>query len=106
MTQKDLALLLNFEQQAISNYERDIREPSLDEVRKFCEIFEVTADYFLGISIQRTAQISEDDAALLDAYHAASPEAREMVDFALARYMEKKGSSASLEGHGGENGTL
>lgn len=88
--QLDLASRLGVRQQAISKYENGSLDIDTNTIRCLCEIFGVTADYLLGLSTQRSAQISEEDAALVAAYHAAPAEIRAIVDTALDPYAQKK----------------
>lgn len=101
-TQSELASRLGREQQAVSKYERFSVDLDTDMIRRLCEIFGCTADYLLCMSDQRTAAISEDDAAILAAYHALSPELLGIVDHILLPYLEKKTSSASQDAQGGD----
>lgn len=48
LTQKQVAQVLGTVPTAITNYESGIREPSLDNLKKFCDLYEVSADYLLG----------------------------------------------------------
>ncbi len=92
--QLELGKLLCCGQQTISRYEGEKREISLEGVRILCRYFGVTADYLLGLSTQRTAGVTEADARLLRAYHAAPEPIRRIVDTALEDYAEKKEPAA------------
>lgn len=48
LTQKQLAKILNTDQQAISRYEREQIDLSTNFILKVCDYFGVTADYLLG----------------------------------------------------------
>ncbi len=50
LTQQGIAGLLNIKQQSYIRYEYGTGEPSLNTLIKLTQIFEVTADYLLGIS--------------------------------------------------------
>lgn len=50
MTQQQIAGLLNVKQQSYIRYEYGTGEPCLNTLIKLTEIFNVTADYLLGIS--------------------------------------------------------
>jgi len=86
MKQLEIAQLLAVKQQAISKYERGNLCLSLDQVIILARFFGVTTDYFLGVSSQRSMQISDEDAALVAAYRAADKDARAIVDLALKPY--------------------
>ena len=95
MKQIALAALFGSSQQNVSRYVRGEHDLSTENIRRLCEIFGCTADYLLCMSDQRTAQISDADAALLAAYHAADPDRREMVHLALRPFLSTETSSAS-----------
>ena len=84
--QSDLADRLGVQQQAISKYERQIVDLDTGTIRRLCDLFDCTADYLLGMSARRSAQLSDEDAALVAAYHAADDDARAIVDLALKPY--------------------
>ena len=48
-TQKDVATGMGLTISAYSNYENDLREPSIDIIKKLCAYYQVTADYLLGL---------------------------------------------------------
>lgn len=94
MKQEDLAALLLVKRQVVSKYELGQLDLNTDMIRRLCQIFGVTADYLLGFSDFPAPAVSEDDAALLAAYHAATPKEQSTVDGILAEYMEKKITAA------------
>jgi len=96
--QVELAQILAVGQQAISKYETGQLDIGTDTIARLCQIFGVTADYLLGFSSQRTAQISDADADLVDAYHAAPESVRAGIDALLQPYKEQEGSAASSAG--------
>ncbi len=48
--QKDIAKLLNMNQRKVSRLETKATEPTPDEIIRYCKIFNVSADYILGLS--------------------------------------------------------
>ena len=94
MKQKELAVLLNCADNAVSYYESGQRGLSIDLISSLCEIFDCTSDYLLGLSSQRHAQISDADAAIVAAYHAAPESVRQGIDALLAPYKEEEESAA------------
>ena len=94
MKQEDLAGRLKVSRQAVSNYENGSRQLDLSTIEQLCAIFGCTADYLLGLSSRRTAEITDADAALIAAYHAASPKDRRLVDDILDEYKEKESAAA------------
>lgn len=96
MTQKDLAKLLNCAPTAVSKYELEQLGIDSEKINVLCDVFEVTADYLLCRSSSPAPVIAEEDAAVLDAYHAAPDEIRAIVDTALAPYRQEAiGSSTA-----------
>ena len=47
---KDVAAALNVTIRSVSRYEDGTREPSIEMVVKFCKLYEVSADYLLGLT--------------------------------------------------------
>lgn len=86
MTQKDLATRLGVVRTTLSNYENEVNQLDPETIRRICAIFDCTADYLIGMSAKRSAQISDEDAALVAAYRAADDDARAIVDLALKPY--------------------
>lgn len=86
MTQKDLAARLGVVRTTLSNYENEVNQLDPETIRRICSIFDCTADYLIGMSARRSAQLSDEDAALVAAYHAADDDARAIVDLALKPY--------------------
>lgn len=48
MTCQAVASAIGLTKNAISNYEADIREPSLSVLKSLCDLFDVTSDYLIG----------------------------------------------------------
>ena len=94
MKQQDLANRLKIARTVVSKYELEQVDLSTDMIRRLCEIFGCTADYLLCMSDQRTAQISDFDAALIEAYNSAPYNIRNGIREMLQPYFEKKTSSA------------
>jgi len=94
MKQQDLADRLKFARTLVSKYELGQIDLNTDTIRRLCEIFHVSADYLLGFSSRRAPEISPEDAELLAAYHAATPEIRAIIDTALEPYKEKRKTAA------------
>ena len=94
MKQEDLAERLSVRRQTVSRYEIGQNDLDTETIRRLCEIFGVTADYLLGFSSVPTPVISEEDAELLAAYHAADTKDRKLVDEILEEYKKKKITAA------------
>lgn len=50
MSQAELATLLNTTNDTVSLWELGKRAPSVEDLKKLCEIFNVSSDYLLGLS--------------------------------------------------------
>lgn len=50
LSQKQLAQMLSTTQSTIGKYEREELQPNIDVITKLCKIFEVSADYLLGLT--------------------------------------------------------
>ena len=94
MKQLELASLLRVNQQTVSKYESEALGIDPNTIRQLCAIFNCTSDYLLCLSDRREPEISALDAQLLAAYHAATPEIRDIIDHALEPYREKKQAAA------------
>lgn len=63
-----VAKRLNVNVNAISRYEGDLREPSLDMLYRMADLFRVSTDYLLGKTDKRTPDVSgltDEEAALV-----------------------------------------
>lgn len=49
LTQKQLAKMLNKSETGYASWEQGLSEPSINDIRTLCEIFDVSSDYLLGI---------------------------------------------------------
>lgn len=93
--QDDLAARLNTKRQTIGHYETGERGIDADTICQLCEIFGCTSDYLLGRSASPSPVISDADASLLRAYHAASLRDRALVDQILQAYAAADDSGKS-----------
>ncbi len=67
-TQEQLAALLHLNRKAISSYEHDERQPSLDSLVLLAKYFQVSTDYLLGIGrgrIIHTSGLTEKEYLLI-----------------------------------------
>ena len=95
MRQSDLAALLNCSATAISNYEVDVRDIDSSTINKLCDIFGCTSDFLLGRSVLPSAELTEEEAALLLAYRAADPHIKTGILALLEPYRQEKATNAS-----------
>lgn len=93
MTQSELAHILKCSNTAISNYEVGLRDLDSETVCKLCDVFLCTADYLLGRSSLPTAELSEEESRLLQAYRRGDDRAKDMVKLALEPFVQEAGSS-------------
>lgn len=95
MTQSDLANLIPASRPSIGKWENGDIDLSTANLLRLCQIFGCTADYLLGWSSWRSPAISEEEAELLRAYHAAPEQIKTIIDTALAPYKEQEGQETA-----------
>ena len=49
LTQRQLAALINKSETGLASWEQGLSEPNVNDLRLLCKIFEVSADYLLGL---------------------------------------------------------
>lgn len=49
LTQKQLAKLINKSETGVASWEQGLSEPCINDLIKLCKIFNVSADYLLGL---------------------------------------------------------
>lgn len=49
ITQKQLAKLINKSETGVASWEQGLSEPCINDIRLLCKIFDVSADYLLGL---------------------------------------------------------
>ena len=91
--QVDLAELMHTKQQTIARYETGQLGIDAETICKFCDVFGCTTDYLLCRSSRPAPELTPAEEELLLAYAAATPEIRDIVDGALARYKKDAGAS-------------
>lgn len=107
MTQAELADAVHSSRPSVGKWEKGDIDLNTETISKLCAFFGCTADYLLGLSSQRTMQISDEDAALLDAYHAAPENIRQSIEVVLRPFREAGTSSASPDGQeAGKDGAV
>ncbi len=87
LTQKELAEQLGVTQDSISLWEKGKRIPDTQYILSMCKIFEISADYFLGLDddfgTRTVAPIKEsytaEERQLIDDYRTLSPNLKKMV---------------------------
>lgn len=96
MSQAQLGDVLGCVGQTVSKFEREERQLDPVTICALCDFFGCTADYLLGRSASPLPVISDEDARLLEAYHAASLRDRTLVDHILAATMPSEEEAAAL----------
>ena len=69
LSQDQLAEKLNVTKQAISQYERGVRKPSVPMLEALCDFFNVSSDYLLGKDDVTVRLVDADGLKALEAYH-------------------------------------
>ena len=69
LSQDQLAEKLNVTKQAISQYERGVRKPSVPLLEALCDFFNVSSDYLLGKDDVTVRLVDADGLKALEAYH-------------------------------------
>ena len=78
-TQAQLGKKLGVVKTTICGYEAGDRQPDPEKICALCDLFGCSADYLLGRSETPLPALSEEDARLLDAFHAAPPETQAAI---------------------------
>ena len=94
--QQDLADKLKMAKTAVSKFELEQNDLSTEVIWKLCDVFGVTADYLLGRSSNPAPAISDEDAALLRAFHAAPPSVVAGIQALLQPYTEEKEADQAI----------
>ncbi len=96
ITQGDLAQILNYGYTAISNYESGRNEPSITDLKKIAEFFDVSMDYLLCVNDIKNPYVvssdSEPDEEFLHKYAALSSDGKlqlkSLLDWLISQHPE------------------
>ena len=66
ISQKEISNALNSSQAKISKIEKGVKSIVVDDIIALCQIFNVSADYLLGLTDTPSPDLPEDDHMLLD----------------------------------------
>ena len=80
----------------MSHYENGDRGLDVETIFRLCDIFGCTADYLLGRSSSPTPEISDADAALLAAFHAAPPSVVTAITALLQPYQKESEAEQAI----------
>ena len=83
-TQAQLGARVGMAKTTISGYEKGDHQVDPEMICALCDLFGCTSDYLLGRTESPLPVISDEDARILAAYHAASVRDRALVDQILA----------------------
>lgn len=86
----DVAAKLNVSRTTVSRYELEKRQLDPATIHALCDLFGCTADYLLGRSSTPWPVISDEDAQLLHAFHAAEDRDREYIRHLLRLDVQEK----------------
>ena len=92
--QIDLADRLHIKKNTVSRYETGSLGIDADTVCALCDLFDVSADYLLCRTDIKKPKLTNEDARLLAAYHAAPENVREAI-LALLRPEQVSGKQVS-----------
>ncbi|MBQ9685029.1 MAG: XRE family transcriptional regulator [Oscillospiraceae bacterium] len=95
MSQAELGKALGCISATISKWELEQRQLEPNTINTLCDFFGVTADYLLCRSNTPNPAVTEEDAALLRAYHAASLRDKALIDQILQAYAEETDTGKS-----------
>lgn len=79
MTQADLADRLSLTKQAVSQWERGVREPNFDTLELIADFFNVDTDYLIGREDRTTLLLTGIEHELIVKFRELSPAERSMI---------------------------
>lgn len=93
LSQKQLAAKFGLSNKSVSKYEIGSVEPKIDIILKYIELFEVDANYLLGVKNlyrEKHVVVSRMDMKTLDNYYALSEERKVLVDLIFEQNKNEK----------------
>lgn len=92
MSQEELARRLGVTRSCIGNYEQGKRSPSVEDLEKIADFFNVDMDYLIGISDKQkslnTEFLTNSEYVLIETYR-RDPKVKDIIDKML-NYMQNK----------------
>lgn len=86
LTQREIARQLEITQSGYLRWEKGITEPNIESIKKLCKIFDVSADYLIGLendygakTIQQTNNITHKEQEWLNFYRKLPPDSLERL---------------------------
>lgn len=104
LSQQDLADKIGVSKQALSQYERGVREPDFENLLALCDVFNVSADYLLGKAnvtlrllsseelrkLSSSERLTEDESALLSNFRSLNDAGKYEVSNHLEYILSQK----------------
>ncbi|GBF75330.1 transcriptional regulator [Paenibacillus sp. 598K] len=82
-TQEQTATLLGISRAALSHYEKNRREPDMETLSKFADLFKVSIDYLVGRTEIADMILSEDTRSFVDRLELSDEEILEKFDLTI-----------------------
>ena len=82
MTQQELAERIGAKANSVSNWEKGVSRPDIEQVSQICAILNVSANYLIDTS-EISVTISPYDKIILNKYHFLDMYGKELIDKAL-----------------------
>lgn len=82
-TQEQTATLLGISRAALSHYEKNRREPDMETLSKFADLFKVSIDYLVGRTEIADMVLSEDTRSFVDRLELSDEEILEKFDLTI-----------------------
>ena len=79
LTQEELAERLSLTKQAVSQWERAVREPGFETLEKIADFFNVDTDYLIGREDHTTLLLSGIEHELIVRFRELSPAERSLI---------------------------
>ena len=79
MTQEELSARLDLTKQAVSQWERGVREPGFETLEMIADFFNVDTDYLIGREDRTTLLLTGVEHELIVRFRELSPEERSLI---------------------------
>lgn len=89
ISRKELAQLLNLKKSPLTDWKNQKSKPTLDQIKKMCEIFATSSDYLL---FGKNASLSENETKIIEYYRKMNPDdKKELLIIAKVKADKTKG---------------
>ena len=82
-SQKYVAITLGIQPPNVSRWEAGVTFPTVENLMKLADLYQVTTDYLLGRELSGPVSLSPDELAMLRAFRAASGDTRRAAQAVL-----------------------